>query len=73
MYLSLLILPIFGSIVAGFLGRKIGVTGAHIITCSCLITTTFIAIVAFYEVGLCGSPVSIYTTSWIDSEIIDIS
>ena len=73
MYLSLLLLPIFGSCVAGFLGRKIGVTGAHIITCSCLITSAFLAIVAFYEVGLCGSPVSINITSWIDSELMDVS
>ena len=32
MYLTLIILPLLGSIVSGFFGRKIGVTGAHIIT-----------------------------------------
>lgn len=73
MYLTLLVLPIIGSIVSGFLGRKIGVTGAHIITCSCLIISAFLAIVAFYEVGLCGSPVSIHLSSWIDSELMDVS
>lgn len=73
MYLTLLLLPLFGSIVAGFLGRKIGVTGAHIITCSCLIASAFLAIVAFYEVGLCNSPVSINLASWIDSELMDVS
>lgn len=73
MYLSLLLLPMFGSAVAGLLGRKIGVTGAHIITCSCLITSAILAIVAFYEVGLCGSPVSINLISWIDSELMDVS
>lgn len=52
MYLTLLLLPIIGSIISGFLGRKIGVTGAHIITCSCLITSALLAIIAFYEVGL---------------------
>jgi len=35
MYLSILIFPLLGSFSAGFLGRKIGVTGAHFITCSC--------------------------------------
>lgn len=59
MYLTLILLPLFGSVVAGFLGRKIGVTGAHIITCFCLVTSGFLAVVAFYEVGLCGSSVSI--------------
>ena len=73
MYLTLLLLPIFGSLAAGLLGRKVGVTGAHLITCSCLIASAFLAIIAFYEVGLCGSPVSINLTSWIDSEVIDVS
>lgn len=73
MYLTLLLLPIFGSIVSGFLGRKIGVTGAHVITCACLVTSALLSIVAFYEVGLCGSPVSINLISWIDSELMDVS
>ena len=73
MYLSLLLLPMFGSAVTGLLGRKIGVTGAHIITCSCLITSAILAIVAFYEVGLCNSSVSINLISWIDSELMDVS
>ena len=70
MYLSILALPMFGSVVGGLLGRKIGVTGAHIITTGCLITSALLAIVAFYEVALCGSPVSIQLSSWIDSEFM---
>jgi NADH-ubiquinone oxidoreductase chain 5 len=73
MYLSILALPLFGSAVAGLLGRKIGVTGAHIITTGCLMATTLLALVAFYEVGLCGSPVSIQTFYWIDSEFMLVS
>jgi NADH-ubiquinone oxidoreductase chain 5 len=73
MYLSILALPLFGSAVAGLLGRKIGVTGAHIITTGCLMATTLLALVAFYEVGLCGSPVSIQTFCWIDSEFMLVS
>ena len=73
MYLSILVLPLLGSFVSGFLGRKIGVTGAHIITCTCLILSSILASIAFYEVGFCGSPVSIYLTSWIDSEFMSIS
>jgi NADH-ubiquinone oxidoreductase chain 5 len=60
MYLSILIFPLLGSISAGFLGRKIGVTGSHIITCSCLIISAILVTFAFYEVGICGSPVTIY-------------
>jgi NADH-ubiquinone oxidoreductase chain 5 len=59
MYLAIIILPLLGSIFSGFLGRKIGVQGAQLITCSCVIITTMIAILAFVEVGLNNIPVSI--------------
>nr|YP_009471408.1 NADH dehydrogenase subunit 5 [Trametes hirsuta]AVG72799.1 NADH dehydrogenase subunit 5 [Trametes hirsuta] len=72
MYLSILIFPLLGSFVSGFLGRKIGVTGAHFITCTCLIISSLLATFAFYEVGLCGSPVVIHLSSWIESEILSI-
>lgn len=73
MYISILILPLLGSLVSGLLGRKIGVTGSHVITCTCLILSSILATIAYYEVGICGSPVSIYLTSWVDSEIMNIS
>jgi NADH-ubiquinone oxidoreductase chain 5 len=59
MYLAIIVLPLLGSITAGLLGRKTGVQGAQIITCSSVITTTFMAILAFIEVGLNNIPVSI--------------
>jgi NADH-ubiquinone oxidoreductase chain 5 len=73
MYLSILILPFLGSLVSGIMGRKIGVTGSHIITCTCLIFSSILATIAFYEVGLCASPVTINLFSWIDSEFMLIS
>jgi hypothetical protein len=73
MYISILILPFLGSLVSGLLGRKIGVTGAHLITCTCLILSSILATVAFYEVGICGSPVSIHLVNWVDSEFMNIS
>jgi NADH-ubiquinone oxidoreductase chain 5 len=73
MYLSILILPLLGSLISGFMGRKIGVTGAHFITCTCLILASILASIAFYEVGICGSPVSINLVSWVDSEFMSIS
>jgi hypothetical protein len=73
MYLSILILPLLGSIVSGIIGRKVGVTGSHIITISCLFLASILASIAFYEVGICGSPVSIKLISWIDSENMSIS
>jgi NADH-ubiquinone oxidoreductase chain 5 len=59
MYLSILILPLIGSIVSGFLGRKIGGSGAQFMTISCLILSSILATIAFYEVGICGSPVTV--------------
>jgi NADH-ubiquinone oxidoreductase chain 5 len=59
MYLSIIILPLLGSIVSGFFGRKVGVKGAQIITCSNVIITTILAILAFAEVGFNNIPVTI--------------
>jgi NADH-ubiquinone oxidoreductase chain 5 len=59
MYLAIITLPLLGSIVSGFFGRKIGVSGAQLITCSSVTITTLLAILAFFEVGLNNIPVSI--------------
>jgi NADH:ubiquinone oxidoreductase subunit 5 (subunit L)/multisubunit Na+/H+ antiporter MnhA subunit len=60
MYLALIGLPILGSIISGFFGRKIGVSGSQIITCTCVIATTILAILAFIEVGLNKNPVKLH-------------
>ena len=73
MYLTLLLLPLLGSIFSGLLGRKLGITGSHFITIFCLILTSILTTFAFYEVALCSNPVTIYLTSWIDSELLNIS
>jgi NADH-ubiquinone oxidoreductase chain 5 len=59
MYLSILILPLLGSAISGLLGRKIGTSGSHFITCSFLILSSALATVAFYEINICDSPVQI--------------
>jgi len=59
MYLAIIILPLLGSIASGFFGRKVGVNGAQLITCSAVLITTILAVVAFFEVGLNNIPVSI--------------
>jgi len=73
MYLVIIILPLLGSIAAGFFGRKIGVNGAQFITCSAVIITTVLAVIAFFEVGLNNIPVSIQVFRWIDSESLNVS
>ena len=72
MYLAIITLPLLGSIVSGFFGRKVGVSGAQLITCTSVIVTTLLAIVAFLEVGLNNIPVSINLFRWIDSESLNV-
>jgi NADH-ubiquinone oxidoreductase chain 5 len=60
MYLALIFLPLLGSIVSGFFGRKVGVTGSQIITCICVILTTILAVLTFFEVGFNNIPVTIH-------------
>jgi NADH-ubiquinone oxidoreductase chain 5 len=59
MFLAILFLPLLGSLVSGLLGRKIGVTGSHIITCSCLLISSFLSSIAFYQVGISNDPIYI--------------
>ena len=72
MYLAIIVLPLLGSIVSGFFGRKIGVKGSQIITCGSVIITTILVILAFFEVGLNNIPVSINLFRWIDSESLNV-
>jgi NADH-ubiquinone oxidoreductase chain 5 len=59
MYLSIIILPLLGSVVAGFFGRKVGIRGAQLITSLVVIITTVFALLVFLEVGFNNISVSI--------------
>ena len=72
MYLNIIILPLLGSIVSGFFGRKIGVNGAQLITCTSILITTIFSVLAFAEVGLNNSPVSVQLFRWVDSESLNV-
>jgi len=58
MYLVLIFTPLLASILSGFFGRKIGISGAQWITCSSVILTTLLSILVFFEVALNNTPVS---------------
>ena len=73
MYLTILILPLLGSIISGFFGRKIGITGSHFITITCLILSSIFASIAFYEVIIAESPVEINITQWVNSGNLSIN
>jgi NADH-ubiquinone oxidoreductase chain 5 len=59
MYLAIILLPFLGAIVSGFFGRALGVKGSFIFNVTCLLITTLLAFVAFYEVALCKSSTSV--------------
>jgi NADH-ubiquinone oxidoreductase chain 5 len=56
MYLLIVLLPLIGSLIAGFGGRFIGVTGATLITPLCVFSSFGFSLIAFYEVALSQSP-----------------
>ena len=68
MYLAIIFLPLFGSIISGFFGRKSGVSGAQVMTCAAVVLTTLLAVLAFFEVGLNNISPYIEVLRWIDSE-----
>ena len=69
MYLLIIFLPLIGAILAGFFGKQIGSFGAIRITTLSVILSCFFSYIAFYEVGLLGSPCYITLMVWIQSEI----
>ena len=73
MYLAVILLPLLGSVISGFFGRKVGVYGSHIVTSVFIIITTILAIIAFIEVGIQNTPVLIKLFRWIDSELLSIT
>jgi len=73
MYLTIIILPLLSSIVSGFFGRKVGVTGSHLIACVSVVLTTTLSVISFLEVGINNIPVYIKLFTWIDSESLNVS
>lgn len=64
MYQAILILPLLG---AQANTRKGGLKGGPILSVICIIQTAIFTTIAFFEVGLQGSPVSIKLGYWIES------
>ena len=73
MYLSIIFLPLLGSIVSGFFGRKTGIYGSQILTSLCIIMTTILAIISFIEVGINNNSISITLFKWLNSESFNIN
>lgn len=73
MYLTLLFLPLYGSIIALSCGRWIGSKGASLITTFCIGISAFLSWIVFYEVAFCQSICLLKGGYWIESELFDAS
>jgi proton-translocating NADH-quinone oxidoreductase chain L len=70
MYLNIVFLPLIGSSFCGLFGRFLGSRGAGLISTSCVVSSLAISLLAFYEVGFCGSPCYIKLLTWFNSEYL---
>ena len=73
MYLLLVFLPFLGSCAAGLFGFLIGSRGAVLVTTGSVLGSAILSGIVFYEVALCGSPVSVPLSTWFGSEFFDAS
>ena len=71
MYLLIVTLPLFGSLITGFTGRFLGNRGAALITTACTGGSVIGSALAFYEVALCGSVLSLSLSPWFTTELFD--
>jgi NADH-ubiquinone oxidoreductase chain 5 len=71
MYLSIIFLPLIGSIFSGLFGRFLTPKGAAFITILSMSLACLISVSLFFEVGLSGSPCYIKLSPWLDCEMFD--
>lgn len=71
MYLLIVTLPLFGSLITGLAGRLLGYRGAAVLTTACIGVSVFFSALAFYEVAICGSILSLSLSSWFTTELFD--
>jgi NADH-ubiquinone oxidoreductase chain 5 len=73
MYLSIIFLPLLGSLIVGFLGNLVGRKGAVIITTFSVFLSSLFSLLAFYEVAICHSVCSFKLFTWMESNSLIIS
>lgn len=67
MYLLIIFLPLLGFLIASLFSNYISKKGSIIITLICMIFSTLLAFIIFYEVILCHSICTIKLFPWIES------
>src|SRR5262245_66327350 len=73
MDVALVFLPLAGAIIAGLFGRVIGDRGAQWVTCSFLLVSAVLSIVAFVDVIHNGNPRTTELFTWFDTGAFEAS
>nr|YP_010555050.1 NADH dehydrogenase subunit 5 [Kappaphycus malesianus]UYR20471.1 NADH dehydrogenase subunit 5 [Kappaphycus malesianus] len=73
MYLTILFLPLVGSLISGLGGRWLGCWGSGLYSTLCVFFSFLMSLVAFYEVGLCGVSYHITLGTWLESGILKVN
>nr|BBD14148.1 NADH dehydrogenase subunit 5 [Ophirina amphinema] len=72
MYLLIVFIPLVTSLVSGLGGRFIGKLGSQVLTSLGVLMSATLSSVAFYEVGICGSPCYVEFLPWISSDMLRV-
>lgn len=73
MYLSVICLPLIGSIVSGFFGSAIGASGSMLVAISCMLGAFFCSVAIFFEVALSGSTCFVNLFNWFSGDSLEIN
>lgn len=72
MYLLILCLPLWGSLISGFTGRWIGTYGSSLITTLFIFCNFIISIFIFIEITILNSLIHITFVPWIYSDLLQV-
>ncbi len=71
MYTAIVVLPLFGAIIAGLGGRFLGDRGAHVVTCGAMGLATVFGLILFHDVAINHNPQIVVLFTWIQSGSMD--
>jgi len=67
MYLSIVLLPLIGSLLGGFGGYWVGTVGSQILTTTSVFLSFCLSLIAFKHIGLDGNVAHLILWEWMDS------
>ena len=73
MDVAVVFLPLCGAFLAGFFGRRLGDTGAQLVTCGGVGLAAVLSVFIFAEVALGGGEHTVPLLTWIQSGTLDVA